>query len=88
MHRFLAGLFVGIIGTAAVGGAAFLLMPVTVGKLSLSKEEQAVFDHTKLQCKSEAKAHSLGAIERRKYVANCVVDALWKHPDLDPYDLD
>jgi len=86
MNRFFLGLGVGIVGTAIVGGIAFMLMPVSAK--GLSKDDQAIFDHVKSQCKSDAKAKGLGLLERRKYVANCVMDGLKEHADLDPYGLD
>lgn len=86
MNRFFMGLGVGIVGTVIVGGIAFMLMPVSAK--GLSKDQQAIFDHVKSQCKSDAKTKGLGLLERRKYVANCVMDGLKEHADLDPYDLD
>jgi hypothetical protein len=86
MNRFFAGLAVGIVGTVLVGAGVFFLMPVQAH--GLSKGEQAIFDYTKLQCKDGAKAKSLGVLERRKYVANCVLEGLNGHPDMDPLDVD
>jgi hypothetical protein len=86
MNRFFAGLAVGIAGTAIVGGIAFMLVPVSAR--GLSKDTQAIYDHVKQGCKSEAKDKNLGFLQRRKYVANCVMDGLREHPEADPYDLD
>ena len=87
MNRsFLIGLVVGIVAMAIVWGIVYLLVPVSAK--GLSKADQAVFDHVKSQCKSEAKAKGLGFLERRKYTANCIMDGLKGHPELDPYDLD
>jgi len=86
MNRFLAGLAVGIVGTAIVGVIIFMLMPVTAK--GLTKDQQAIFDHTKVQCKSDAKSKGLGLLERRKYIANCVVEGLKEHPEMGPYDFD
>lgn len=86
MNRFFTGLAVGIVGTAIVGIVAFMLTPISAK--GLSKDTQAIYDHVKLQCKSEAKDKNLGLLQRRKYIANCVVDALKDRPDADPYDLD
>ncbi len=86
MNRFLIGLVVGIVGTAIVGGIAFMLMPVSVK--GLSPDMQAIYDHVKQQCKSEAKAKNLGLLQRRKYIADCVMDGLKEHPQADPFDLD
>ncbi len=86
MKQFLAGLAVGIVGTALVGGVAFMLMPVSAR--GLSKDTQAIYEHVKQQCKTEAKEKNLGLLQRRKYVANCVMDGLKEHPEADPYDLD
>ena len=86
MTRFFSGLAVGIVGTALVGGIAFMLMPISAK--GLTKSDQAIFDHVKSVCKSDAKAKGLGVLDRRKFVANCVMDGLKEHADLDPYDLD
>jgi hypothetical protein len=86
MNRFFTGLAVGIVGTALVAVMVFMLTPISAK--GLSKDSQAIFDHVKLQCKAEAKDKNLGFLQRRKYVANCVVDALKEHPEADPYDLD
>jgi len=86
MNRFVSGLLVGIVATAIVAIIAYQLMPVSAK--GLTKDEQAIFDHVKSQCKSEAKDKNLGVLARRKYVANCVMDGLKEHPDADPYDLD
>jgi hypothetical protein len=86
MNRFLTGLAVGIVGTVIVGGAAFLMMPVQAH--GLSKADQAIFDYAKLRCKDDAKSKGLGVFDRRKFVANCVMDALKGHPDLDAFDID
>ena len=86
MSKFYSGLAVGIIGTVLVGGAVFFLMPVQAH--GLSKDQQAIFDHTKSQCKDQAKTKSLGILERRKFVANCVMEGLNGHPEMDPFDID
>jgi len=86
MYRFFTGLAVGIVGTALVGGIAFMLMPITAG--GLSKDQRAIFDHVKMQCKDESKAKGLELFAKRKYIANCVMDGLKGHPEMDPYDLD
>jgi len=86
MNRFFTGLAVGIAATIFVGGSIFFLMPVQAH--GLSKDQQAIFDHTKLQCKDAAKAKNLGILERRKYVSNCVLEGLNGHPEMDPFDID
>ena len=86
MNRFFSGLAVGIVATAIVAVVVFMLIPVSAK--GLSKDTQAIYDHVRLQCKSEAKAKNLGVLQRRKYVANCVMDALTGHPEADPFDLD
>ncbi len=86
MNRFFIGLAVGVVGTAIVGGVAFTLIPVSAK--GLSKDTQAIYDHVKSQCKTEAKEKNLGLLQRRKYVANCVMDGLKEHAEADPFDLD
>jgi len=86
MNRFFTGLAVGIVGTAIIGGIAFVIIPVSAN--GLSKDTRAIYDHVKLQCKTDAKDKDLGLLQRRKYVANCVMDALKERPEADPYDLD
>jgi hypothetical protein len=86
MNRFFTGLAVGIVGTAIVCVIAFMLIPFLAK--GLSKGDQAIFDHVKSQCKSEAKDKNLGVLQRRKFVASCVMDGLKEHPEADPYDLD
>ena len=86
MNRFYSGLAVGIVGTAIVAAIIFVMIPVSAK--GLSKDTQAVYDHVKQQCKGEAKEKNLGVLQRRKYVANCVMDGLTGHPEADPFDLD
>jgi hypothetical protein len=63
-----------------------MLMPVSAR--GLSGDTQAIFDHVKEQCRTEAKEKNFNVLQRRKYVANCVMDGLREHPEADPYDLD
>ena len=86
MNRFFIGLVVGVVGTAIVGGIVYTLIPVSAK--GLFKDTQAIYDHVKMQCKTEAKEKSLGLLQRRKYIANCVMDALKEHAEADPFDLD
>jgi hypothetical protein len=86
MNRFVSGLLVGIVATAIVAFIVYQLVPVSAK--GLSKDDQAIFDHVKSQCKSEAKDKNLGVLARRKYVGNCVLEGLKEHPEADPYDLD
>jgi hypothetical protein len=86
MNKFYSGLAVGIIGTAIVGGVAFFLMPVQAH--GLTKDQQAIFDYTKLKCKNDAKAKGFELLAKRKYVANCIMDDLQGHPDIDGFDID
>jgi hypothetical protein len=86
MNRFFSGLAIGIIGTAIVAVIVFMLIPISAK--GLSKDTQAIYDHVKQQCKGEAKDKNLGLLQRRKYVAKCVMDALTGRPEADPFDLD
>jgi hypothetical protein len=86
MNRFFAGLAVGIVGTAIVAVIVFMLIPVSAK--GLSKDTQAIYDHVKQECRSQAKDKNLGVLQRRKFIANCVMDGLTGHPEADPFDLD
>jgi hypothetical protein len=61
---------------------------VPLSARGLSKDLPAIFDHVKAQCEAEATDKNLGLLQRPKYVANCVTEALKEHPEADPYDLD
>jgi hypothetical protein len=73
--------FAAIVGTVFLGSAAFI-SPAEAAKLS--KAELAAYKQANVACKAEAKGKKVGGyFARRKYVKNCIVEALKTHPNID-----
>jgi hypothetical protein len=86
MPRFVAGLFASIFVMGLVSGTAFMATHAEAAQLT--EAQKAIVKHTRSQCKDQAKAKGLGWLERRLFVANCVIEGLKDHPEIDPMDLD
>jgi len=87
MSGFIKALFAGFMTAALVGGALFVSAPA---EARMTAKNKAILKHTRLQCKAQAEKLQpvMGWFERRKFVSNCVIDALKDRPDIDPNDLD
>jgi hypothetical protein len=65
-----------------------LLIAVTIGSAPAlaavpTAAEKAALKQAILSCKSEAKGKKVPWLQRRKYVSNCVVEALKDKPQID-----
>lgn len=65
-------LFVGTIAMQAVPAEA-----------AVSKADKAVLKRAIVACKAEAKGKKIKWLSRRKYVNNCVKEAMKDHPNMD-----
>jgi len=86
MPRFITRSSTGILVTALLSGTAFLAMPAKAA--TLTEAQKAIVAHERAQCKDKAKTKGFGFLERRLFVAQCVIEGLKDHPEIDPYDLD
>jgi hypothetical protein len=86
MSRFAKAFAAGVIATGLFCGTAFTPVPAA----AMSNRNKTILKHTKAQCKAKADKRKdvLGWLDRRKMVANCVIDALKDRPDIDPLDID
>lgn len=73
--RIFTCLFSCVIAVAITGSGAFAAAPTPAEKAAL---KQAISS-----CKSEAKGKKIAWLKRRKYVSNCVVEALKDRPNID-----
>lgn len=65
-----------------------LLIAMTIGSAAAfaatpTPAEKAALKQAILSCKSEAKGKKVPWLQRRKYVSNCVVEALKDKPQID-----
>jgi hypothetical protein len=81
MTRFRKALFTCSIATAIVYIAA--LTPTPAAAASVSKADKAALKRAIAACKAEAKGKKIKWLSRRKYVNNCVTDAMKDHPNMD-----
>jgi len=73
--------FAAIVGIVFLGSVAFVC-PAEAAKLS--KAELAAYKQANVACKAEAKGKKVGGfLARRKYVKNCIIEALKGKPDVD-----
>jgi hypothetical protein len=56
-------------------------MPVEAA--SVSKADKAVLKRAVVACKAEAKGKKIKWLSRRRYVNNCVTNAMKDHPNMD-----
>ena len=64
-----------------VAGAT--LTPVSAEAATISKAEKLAADEAIHSCKSEAKGKKVAWLKRRKYVKQCVLEALKGRPSVD-----
>jgi hypothetical protein len=84
MSRFAAALFTCIIAMVLASGTA--LMPATAEAASMSKADKVALKQAIIACKAEAKGKKVKWLARRKYVNNCVAQAL-NRPSIDVIQL-
>jgi hypothetical protein len=89
MSRLAKALLTCITAAALAGGAA--LMPTTAtaapGRTAPSKADKAALKTAIVACKAQAKGQKVKWLARRKYVNNCVVEALKGRPHIDVMDV-
>jgi hypothetical protein len=59
------------------------LMPWPAEGASPSKADKAALKQSIVACKAEAKGKKIKWLSRRKYVNNCVTEAMKDHPTID-----
>jgi len=74
-HRFTKSVFSLVIVMTIGSAGAFAAAPTAAEKAAL---KQAI-----VSCKSEAKGKKVPWLQRRKYVKNCVIEALKDKPNID-----
>jgi hypothetical protein len=81
MSRFASALLTCITAVVLTAGAA--LMPTTAKAAPVSKADKAALKTAIVACKAQAKGQKVKWLARRKYVNNCVVEALKGRPHID-----
>ena len=79
MSGFSKSLFACVVATGLAGGAA--LTPAVAAAPTAA--EKVALKQAIASCKSEAKGKKVALLQRRKYVKNCVVEALKDKPNID-----
>ena len=82
MSRFAAALFTCIIAMVLASGTA--LMPAEAARMS--EADKVALKQATIACKAEAKGKKIKWLARRKYVNNCVAQAL-NRPSIDVIQL-
>ena len=82
MCRFVTALFACLI---LASGTA--LVPTPAKAESLSKADKVALKEAIIACKSEAKGKKVKWLARRKYVSQCVAEALKARPNVDVVQL-
>ncbi len=59
------------------------VMPPPAKAASLSRADRAALKRAIVACKAEAKGKKITWLSRRKYVNNCVTEAMKDHPNMD-----
>ncbi|MBR0693178.1 hypothetical protein JQ553_08120 [Bradyrhizobium lablabi] len=59
------------------------MMHAPVEAAPLSKADKAALKQAIVACKAQAKGRKIKWLARRKYVNNCVTEALKEHPNVD-----
>ena len=79
MYHFAAALFAGIIATGLISGTAFVPTPAEAAKMS--KADTVALKEATAACKAEAKDKKIRWPASRKFVNNCVMNALKDRPN-------
>ena len=59
------------------------VIPGPAAAASPSKADKATLKRAIVACKAEAKGKKIKFLSRRRYVNNCVTEAMKKHPNMD-----
>src|SRR5262245_3422539 len=81
LSRFVRLSFLTIVAAAFIGNAATL--PAFAQAKKMSKAEEVALKQAIASCKAEAKGKKVKWLSRRKYVNNCVQEALKDHPNIN-----
>ena len=81
MSRFAAALSTCIIAMVLAIGTA--LMPSPAAAARVSKADEVALKQAIVACKAEAKGKKMGWLAGRKYVNNCVAEALKGRPNIN-----
>jgi hypothetical protein len=85
MSRFATALLTCVAAAALSGGAA--LMPTAAKAAPASNADKAALKTAIVTCKAQAKDQKVKWLARRKYVNNCVTQALKDRPHIDVMDV-
>jgi pyruvate/2-oxoglutarate dehydrogenase complex dihydrolipoamide acyltransferase (E2) component len=81
MSRFISAPMTCMIAMVLTMGAALMASPAEAARLT--KAEKVALKQAVVACKAEAKGKKIKWLSRRKYVKQCVVEALKEHPTID-----
>lgn len=82
MSRFAITLFTCLIATL-IGSGGAALMATPAGAAPVSKADKAALKQAIVACKAEAKGKKVKWLSRRKYVNQCVTEALKDRPSIN-----
>ena len=85
MARFSTVLFASILATALFSGTAFMPTPAEAAKMSMA--DKTALKQANVACKAEAKGKKIWWPASRKFVNNCVKEALKDHPNINVIEL-
>lgn len=80
MSYFARGLFTGVVTAAVIGGVA--IASTQAGAATMSKADKAALKEATASCKHEAKGKKIHWPASRRYVRDCVKEALKDHPNI------
>ncbi len=86
MAQFSRALFASILATALFTSTAF--MPTPAEATRMSKADKIALKEATIACKAEAKVKKINWLASRKFVNNCVKEALKDHPSINVLELD
>ena len=81
MSRFISAPMTCMIAMVLTMCAALMVSPAEAARLT--KAEKVALKQAVVACKAEAKGKKIKWLSRRKYVKQCVVEALKEHPSVD-----
>jgi len=83
MTRLVTVLCAGVVAIAVGSGSALGPAAAAAAAAKLTPAEKTALKEAISSCKSEAKGKKIAWLKRRKYVTNCVVEALKDRPNID-----
>src|SRR5512139_642558 len=85
MAQFSKALFASVVATALLSGTAFMPTPAEAAKMS--QADKTALKQATVACKAEAKGKKISWPASRKFVNNCVKEALKDHPNINVIQL-